>query len=74
MTSLELPASRFRELPLSRLRAMSNRLFAVNAMVRELEGFEVSAPSWFTRKYRHPGMATALHARAIRNQRNGAES
>jgi hypothetical protein len=74
MTSLGAP-SPHAVMPRSfRLRGdLPSRAFAANDLARELEGFQVSAASWWRRKYRHPQMATALNARAIRNQRDGAE-
>lgn len=53
---------------------VSDRIFAANDLARESEGFEVTAPTRFTRKYRDPRLAVALHVRAIRDQRNEVES
>jgi hypothetical protein len=51
---------------------LAARIFAVNDSARESEGFQVSSPSRFTRRYRHPAMAIALNAAAIRQQRNAS--
>ncbi|MGH3426300.1 MAG: hypothetical protein ACRD3Q_17485 [Terriglobales bacterium] len=50
------------------------RIFAVNDSARESEGFQVTAPSRFKRRYRHPAAAIALNAIAMREQRNAGKA